>query len=178
MKQKKKEHELPRANTSLFEWCKCQIKPPQPPSSELAYPSSHMLSAHIVLPRVVSYAQEMQCDGHAATTQLITLLSASSWRRLTAISPGVYTRVGRCQKDKIYLDFTEAIDSEWQWHQLGHMQVCISLKTDKNASTPPLSFYRSDALPAAQPTASKNWRQQWCLLTIFKTVDVYYVRHI
>jgi len=110
-------------------------------------------------------------------TLLITLLSASSWCRLTAISPGVYTRVGRCQKDKIYLDFTEAIDSEWQWHQLGHMQVCISLMTDKNASTPPLSFYRSDALPAAQPTASKNWRQQWCLLTIFKTVDVYYVRH-
>jgi len=21
-------------------------------------------------------------------------------------------------------DFTEARDSEWQWHQLGHMQVC------------------------------------------------------
>jgi len=21
------------------------------------------------------------------------------------------------------LDFTEATDSEWQWHQLGHMQV-------------------------------------------------------
>jgi len=22
------------------------------------------------------------------------------------------------------LHFTEARDSEWQWHQLGHMQVC------------------------------------------------------
>jgi len=28
------------------------------------------------------------------------------------------------QKDKTSLDFTEARDSEWQWHQLGHMQVC------------------------------------------------------
>ena len=28
-----------------------------------------------------------------------------------------------------------------------------------SASTPPLSFYRLDALPAAEPTASKHWRQ-------------------
>jgi len=25
---------------------------------------------------------------------------------------------------KTNVDFTEARDSEWQWHQLGHMQVC------------------------------------------------------
>jgi len=36
------------------------------------------------------------------------------------------------------------------------MQVCTSLQTDNNASTPPLSFYTLDALPAAQPTASKH----------------------
>ena len=36
------------------------------------------------------------------------------------------TRVSRYQKGKPNLDFTEARDSEWQWHQLGHMQVCIS----------------------------------------------------
>jgi len=52
--------------------------------------------------------------------------------------------------------FTEARDSEWQWHQLGHMQACTSLQTDNHASTPPLSFYRPAALPAAQPTASKG----------------------
>ena len=34
------------------------------------------------------------------------------------------TRVSRHQKGKTNLDFTEARDSEWQWHQLGHMQVC------------------------------------------------------
>ena len=39
------------------------------------------------------------------------------------------TRVSRYQKGKTNLDFTEARDSEWQWHQLGHMQVCISLLT-------------------------------------------------
>jgi len=38
----------------------------------------------------------------------------------------------------------------------GCMQVCTSLQTDNHASTPPLSFYRSDALPAAQATVSKH----------------------
>ena len=65
-------------------------------------------------------------------------------------------QVSRYQKGKTSLDFTEARGSEWQWHQLGHMQVCTSLQTDNHASTPPLSFYRPDALPAAQPTASKH----------------------
>jgi len=32
------------------------------------------------------------------------------------------------------LDFTEARDSEWQWHQLVHMQTCTSLQTDNHAS--------------------------------------------
>jgi len=45
------------------------------------------------------------------------------------------------QKGKTNLDFTEAKDSEWQWHQLGHMQVCISLHTDNHASTPSLKFF-------------------------------------
>jgi len=48
------------------------------------------------------------------------------------------------------LDFTEARDSEWQWHQLGHMQVCTSLQKDSHASTPPLSFL----CPSCRPTNS------------------------
>jgi len=65
--------------------------------------------------------------------------------------------MSRYQKGKTNLDFTEARDSERQWHQLGHMQVCTLLQTDIYASTPPLKFfYRPDALPAAQPTASKH----------------------
>jgi len=63
--------------------------------------------------------------------------------------------VSRYQKGKTNLDFIEARDSEWQWHQLGHVQVCTMLQADDHANTPPFSFYRPDALPAAQPTASK-----------------------
>ena len=51
------------------------------------------------------------------------------------------TRVSRYQKGKTNLDFTEARDNEWQWRQLGHMQVCTSLHTDNHASTTPLSFF-------------------------------------
>ena len=64
------------------------------------------------------------------------------------------TRVSRYQKGKTYLDFTEARDSEWQWHQLGHMQVCTSLQTDNHASTPPLSFLQAGC-PSCRPTYSK-----------------------
>jgi len=66
------------------------------------------------------------------------------------------TRVNQYQNGKTNLDFTEARDSEWQWHQQGHMQVCTSLHTDNHASTPPLSFYTLHALTAAQPIASKH----------------------
>jgi len=46
---------------------------------------------------------------------------------------------------------------EWQWHHLDHMQIiCTSLQTDNHASTSPFSFYRLDALPATQPTATKH----------------------
>jgi len=54
------------------------------------------------------------------------------------------------------------LGAKWQWHQLGHMQVCTSLQTDNHASTPPAHhhsvFYRPDALSVAQPAASKHWR--------------------
>jgi len=46
---------------------------------------------------------------------------------------------------------------QWQWHQLGHMQIiCISLQTDNHVRKSSLNFYRPDALPDAQPTASKH----------------------
>jgi len=66
--------------------------------------------------------------------------------------------VSQYQKGKTNLDFIGARDSEWQWHQLGHMQICTSLQANNHASTPPTTqvSYRPDALPAAQPTASKH----------------------
>ena len=76
------------------------------------------------------------------------------------------TRVIRYQKGETNLDFTEARDSEWQWHQLGHMQVCTSLQTDNYASTPQVSFLQSGC-PSCRPTngvkaLKDNWTSlQW-----------------
>jgi len=72
------------------------------------------------------------------------------------------TRVSWYQKGKTNVDFTEARGSEWQWHHLDHMQVCTSLQTDNHTNTPPLCFLQAESLPAAQPTASKHWRQSKC----------------
>jgi len=63
--------------------------------------------------------------------------------------------VSRYQKRKTNLDFTEARDSEWQWHQLDHMQVCTSLQTDKHAN-PTTQFFtgRMHFLPPNQQCQS------------------------
>ena len=64
--------------------------------------------------------------------------------------PGT-TRVSWYQKGNTNLDVTEA--REWvAVASAGHMQVCTSLQTDNNASTPPLSFLQA----RCQPTASKH----------------------
>jgi len=52
------------------------------------------------------------------------------------------------------LDFTEATDSEWQWHQLGHMQVCTSLQTDNHASTSLLGVFLQAVCPSCHPNNS------------------------
>jgi len=61
--------------------------------------------------------------------------------------------VSRYQKGKTNLDFIEARDSEWQWHQLGHMQVCTSPQTDNHSKTSPLSFLQAGC-PSCRPTNS------------------------
>jgi len=72
------------------------------------------------------------------------------------------TRVSRYQKGKTSLDFTEARDSVWQWHQLGHMQVCTSLQTGNHSSTSPAQFFtgRMPCLPPNQQCQSTEGRQR------------------
>jgi len=61
--------------------------------------------------------------------------------------------VSQYQEGKTNLDFTGARDSEWQWHQMGHMQVCTSLQTDNHTSTSLLSFLQAGC-PSCSPTNS------------------------
>jgi len=85
--------------------------------------------------------------------------------------------MSRYQKGKTNLDFTEARDSEWQWHQLGHVQVCSSLQTDNHASTPPLSFLHAGC-PSCRPTNSIKALKTFhgcfhhaCTMLLFLTVN-------
>jgi len=73
--------------------------------------------------------------------------------------------VGQYQKGKTSLDFTEARDSEWQWHQLGHMQVSTSLQTDNNANIPPLCFLQAPLQPPNQQRQSTEGRE-WKIITV------------
>jgi len=58
------------------------------------------------------------------------------------------------QKSKPFWILLKQETIRWQWHQLDHMEIiCTSLQTDNHPITSPFSFYKPDALPAAQPTA-------------------------
>jgi len=79
------------------------------------------------------------------------------------------TQVSRYQKGKTNLDFTEARDSEWQWHQVGK-----SAPRSRQITTPAPHysvFYRPDALPATQPTVSKHWRQNSTQSRVYEMVE-------
>jgi len=85
-----------------------------------------------------------QTTSHAIQTTAVLRLISAHYTHTHTHTPikGPFsrtTRVSRYQKGKTNLDFTEARDCAWQWHQLGHMQVCISLQTTTPA--PDHSFF-------------------------------------
>ena len=76
---------------------------------------------------------------------IVVINTSNNCRTLSSI------RVSWYQKGKTDLDFIEASDNEWQWHQLGHVQVSTSLQTDNHASTPPTpSVFLTPFLPPNQ----------------------------
>jgi len=64
--------------------------------------------------------------------------------------------VSQYQKGETNLDFTEARDSEWQWYQLGHMQVCISLQTDNHMPVPHHSSFFTGRMPFLPPNQQRQ----------------------
>jgi len=91
---------------------------------------------------------------HAAAISTHTRTRTRTHTRLTALFPGLPGRAGTRK--------VKPRDSEWQWHQLGHMHVCTSLQTDNHASTSPLIFYRPDAFlsPNQQHQSTEGMMQR------------------
>jgi len=83
---------------------------------------------------------------------ITTTTATTTVLQLSGLSPGLPGWAGT----RTNLDFTKARDSEWQWHQLGHMQICTSPQTDVYASTPPLSFFTGQ-MPFPLPN---QWHQR------------------
>ena len=92
------------------------------------------------------------CGIVASQTQgqnLLHLVMKHTHTRLTALFPGLPGWAGTRKVKPIWI----LLKQEWQWHQLGHMQVCTSLETDNHASTSPLSFLQAGC-PSCRPTNS------------------------
>ena len=103
-------------------------------------------SAHILSPHSEPQDVPFDCLREISTTMQVEGSQRFAKKVYTHTHPfnGPFsgtTRVSRYQKGKTSLDFTEARDGEWQWHQQGRMQVCTLLQTDNHTSTPPLSFF-------------------------------------
>jgi len=63
------------------------------------------------------------------------------------------TQVSRYRKGKTNLDFIGARDGEWQWHQLGHMQIWTSLQTYTHAN--PTTQFFTDLMPFLPPNQQR-----------------------
>ena len=87
--------------------------------------------------------------------------TAVDWHTgLTALCPGLPGWAGTRKVKPIWILLKQETvsGSGINW------AICKSAPSSRQitlSSTPPLSFYRPDALPAAQPTASKHWRQKY-----------------
>ena len=79
------------------------------------------------------------------------------------------TQVSCYQKGTTNLDFTEARDSEWQWNQLGHMQVCTPLQTDNHASTRPLCFLQAGCPSCRLTNSVKALKATYVCMRAIKT---------
>jgi len=86
------------------------------------------------------------CSTSFCTTHAHTTVLQPSW-----ILSGT-TQVSRHQKGNTNLDLLEE-ETEWQWHQMGHMQICSLTKTHNHATIPPLTFLQARC-PSCCPTNS------------------------
>ena len=69
------------------------------------------------------------------------------------------------------MGFWEAVASVGPYD---HMQtICTSLQANNHTNTSSLNFYRSDALPVAQPKVSKHWRHIVIVINITGNGIVY-----
>ena len=142
------------------------------------HPADSLSISHpaIQLPQLVYFIYQMVnfslfvcqgCNHYSLITRLIT-----STHTDTHSFNGPLSRTTRVAR------FTEARDSEWKWHQLGHMQVSTSFQTDNHASTPAgPSCCRTNSVKALKAKASTSVLNysKWVILGVFAPQQPYAV---
>jgi len=63
--------------------------------------------------------------------------------------------VSQYQKGKTNLDFTEARDTEWQWHQLGHM-IHMNLDPDRQPHQHPITMFLTGRMLFLPPNQQRQ----------------------
>jgi len=63
--------------------------------------------------------------------------------------------VSHYQKGKTNLDFTEASDSEWQWHQLGHY-ASLHLAPDRQPHQHSTTLFFTGWMPFLPPNQQRQ----------------------
>ena len=67
---------------------------------------------------------------------------------------GVYSTDSEWQWHQLgHVQVCTLLQTEWQWHQLGHVQVCTLLQTDNHTRTPPFCFLQAGC-PSCRPANS------------------------
>ena len=77
--------------------------------------------------------------------------------RLTALFPRLPGSAGTRKAKPIWI-FPETTDSEWQWYQLGRMQVCILLQTDNHCQHLTTLFF-TGRMPFLPPNQQRQKAQ-------------------
>jgi len=93
-----------------------------------------------------------------------SLIHTHTHTRLTALCPGLPGSAGTRKVKPVWILLKQETvsGSGISW------AVCMSAPRSRQITTPAPHhsvFYRPDALPAAQPTASKHWRALWYIRT-------------
>ena len=105
---------------------------------------------------MISYAGYANCS---------FILHLHTHTRLTALSPGLPRWAGTRKEKPIWI----LLKQETVSGSVISWNICKSAPRSRQITMPTPHhsvFYRPDALPAAQPTASKHWRHLYCIYTL------------
>jgi len=79
--------------------------------------------------------------------------TVTTYRKTSVYDPLDFVRdyIGEPVPEPIWILLNQ--ETEWQWHQLGHMQICTLPQTDNHASTPPTQSDHNPLILRADVTA-------------------------